>query len=65
MTAIREDALRFLYKQLREAKIALGRAEYRPGVKREELENLQRKIDMLDWIIPLVIRAEEEEHEDD
>ena len=57
---MREDALRFLYKQLREAKIALGRAEYKPGVKPEELENLQKKIDMLDWIIPIVIKAEEE-----
>ena len=61
MTSIREDALRFLYKHLREAKISLGNAENRPGVKRDELENLQRKIDMLDWMIPLVIRAEEEE----
>lgn len=65
MAGIREDALRFLYKHLREAKISLGRAENRPGVKREEMENLQRKIDMLDWIIPLVIRAEEEEHAND
>lgn len=56
----REDAMRFLYKQLREAKIAYGRAEGRPGVKQEELDNLQRKIAMLDWVIPLVIKAEDE-----
>lgn len=56
----REEALRFLYKNLREAKIALGRAESRPGVKREELDNLERKIAVLDWMIPLVIKAGEE-----
>ncbi len=56
----REDALRFLYKQLKDAKIAYGRAEGRPGVKQEELDNLQRKIDVVDWVIPLVIKAEEE-----
>lgn len=57
----REDALRFLYKHLRESKIALGYAEDRPGVKQEELDNLQRKIAAIDWIIPLVIKAQEEE----
>lgn len=57
----REDALRFLYKQLKDAKIAYGRAEGRPGVKQEELENLQRKIDVLDWVIPLVIKEDDDE----
>lgn len=56
----REEALRFLYKQLREAKIAFGRAEGRPGVKREELDNLEQKITVIDWIIPLVIKAGED-----
>lgn len=60
MTSTKEDALRLLYKQLREAKIALGKAETRPGVKREELDNLERKIAAIDWTIPLVIKAEEE-----
>lgn len=56
----REEALRLLYKQLREAKIALGYAESKPNVKREELDNLQRKITVLDWMIPLVIAAKED-----
>ena len=60
MTTIREDALRFLYKNLKDAKIALGRAENRPGVKQEELYNLNRKIAVIDFIIPLVIQAKEE-----
>lgn len=60
MTTICEDALRFLYKNLRDAKIALGRAENRPNVKQEELDNLKRKIAVMDWIIPLVIQAKED-----
>ena len=60
ITNVREDALRFLYKNLKDAKIALGRAENKPGVKQEELDNLQRKIAVIDWIIPLVIQAKEE-----
>ena len=57
----REDALRFLYKNLKDAKIARGRAENKPNVKQDELDNLQRKIAVMDWIIPLVIQAKEDE----
>ena len=57
----REEALRILYKQLREAKISLGYAESKTGVKQEELDNLQRKIVVLDWMIPLVLTANEED----
>lgn len=60
ITNKREEALRILYKQLREAKLALGHAENKPGVKQEELDNLQRKIAVIDWMIPLVIAAKEE-----
>lgn len=56
----REEALRFLYKHLRETKIALGKAENRPGVKQEELDNLERKIAVIDWLIPLAIKAKED-----
>ena len=58
---MREDALRFLYRELKAAKIALGRAETRPGVTADELENLERKIAAIDWILPLVISAKEED----
>ena len=60
----REDALRLLFKQLKDSKLSLDRAEVRPGVKQEELDNLRRKIETLDWMIPLVIKAEEEEREE-
>lgn len=61
MTNVREEALRFLYKALKDAKIALGRAENKPNAKQEELDNLQRKIAVMDFIIPLVIQAKEDE----
>ena len=55
-----ERALKWLFNELRKAKIALGRAETRPGVTTTELDNLQSKIDMIDWITPIVIKATEE-----
>lgn len=61
MQTIRENALLFLYRELRAAKISLGHAESRPGVTQEELDNIQRKIDAIDWMIPIVVK--EEEHE--
>jgi hypothetical protein len=53
-----EKALSFLYGELRKAKIALGRAEYKPNVDREELENLQSKIDAIDWILEKFFEGE-------
>ena len=38
----------------RKAKQALGRAEYRKGVTHSELDNLNRKIAIIDWIIDCV-----------
>lgn len=55
-----ERALKWLFNELRKAKIALDRAETRPGVTQTELDNLQSKIDTIDWIIPLVVKATEE-----
>ena len=55
---MRDDALRFLYKELKSAKIALGRAETRPGVTDEEIANLERKVAAIDWILPLVIKED-------
>lgn len=57
---MRDDALRFLYRELKSAKIALGRAESRPGVTAEELANLERKIAAIDWILPLVIKEDDD-----
>lgn len=59
--ANRKLALEWLYRELRKAKIALGHAESRPGVTREELDNLQRKIDVLDYMTTLVNKEPVEE----
>lgn len=58
---MRKLALEWLYRELRKAKIALGHAESRPGVAWDELENLQRKIDVLDYLTTLVIKEPVEE----
>ena len=47
-------ALNYLYSELRKSKHALGHAESRKGVTQEELSNLKRKIENIDWIICLV-----------
>lgn len=59
----KENALRYLYSQLKAAKISLGRAETRPNVGTDELVNLQLKIAALDWLIPLAIKTDDEGEE--
>lgn len=56
-----EKALSFLYGELRKAKIALGRAEGKPNANPEEIENLQSKIEAIDWLIPIAIKETENE----
>lgn len=51
-------ALRWLYKELKKAKIDLGHAELRQN-NEEERNNLRQKIDTLDWIISVVWCARE------
>ena len=58
---MRQLALEWLYRELKKAKIALGHAESRHGVTREELDNLQRKIDVLDYLTTLVNKEPVEE----
>lgn len=59
----RERALEYLYRELRKAKIALGQAETRPGVTHQELKNLRNKIEVLDYLTPLVLTAKEDEQD--
>lgn len=58
---MRDAALKFLYGEKRKAKQSLGQAETRPGVKQEELDNLRHRIEVLEWLEPLVLNAKEEE----
>lgn len=55
-----EKALSFLYGEQRKAKIALGRAEGKPNVQREEIESLQNKIDAIDWILGTFFEGEKQ-----
>ena len=54
-------ALQYLYKELREKRKGLGRAEQRPGHTDEEIRNIHRKIDILEHVIGVVLAAEERE----
>lgn len=47
-------ALEYLYKELRRERTGLGRAEKRPGHTDEEIRNIHRKIDILEYIIGIV-----------
>lgn len=52
---MRDEALKYLHKQLKKAKIAQGYAESTKATQKE-LDNIQRKIDVLEWIIPVVLK---------
>lgn len=55
---MRDKALEWIEKQIRQARQALGRSEYKPGVKPEELENLRAKIELLEFISGAVLKAD-------
>ena len=55
---IRQRSLHYLYGQLRKARIAMGHAEDKPN-SADELANLQTKIDVLEWVIGVVIKEDE------
>lgn len=56
---MRNAALKFIYTEKRKAKQSLGQAENRPGVKQEELDNLRQRIEVLEWLEPIVLKEEE------
>lgn len=56
MTDKRDKALEWIERQIRQARQALGRAEYKTGVKPEELENLRAKIELLEFISGAVLK---------
>ena len=54
--AIGYRALEWLYRELKRAKIAYAHAERRPGVRQAELEAIENKIEIIDWLIGETIR---------
>ena len=61
MTDKRNKALEWIERQIRQARQALGRSEYKPGVKPEELENLRAKIALLEFISGAVLKVDDTE----
>ena len=52
-------ALEWLYKQLRNKRIALGRAESKPNVNGGEIEDIQWSIETIEYIISVVLERGE------
>ena len=52
-----ENALKWLYGQLRRKRISLGRAEGKPNVSPLEMESLQESIEIIEWIIGKVLEG--------
>ena len=57
---MREIALKWLYKELKKTRVALGHAEWKPNVKQRELDDLRGKIDILEYLCGLVIKEDVE-----
>lgn len=56
---MRDKALRFVEILIRETRQSIGRAEHKQGVRPEELENLNDRLEMLEWLSQLVLGAKE------
>ena len=54
-------ALTYLYRLLRAAKQSLSRAEAKPNAPPTELSSLEERIKILDYIIPIIIKSEDDE----
>ena len=56
---MREKALEWVEKQIRKTRISIGHAEQKPNVPRAEIDQLYRKLEILEWISQLVLGAKE------
>lgn len=56
MKTLWEKALDYLYRDLKRTRIALAHAERREGVRQEELEDLQGKAEVIEWLTALVLK---------
>ena len=57
---MQQAVLEWLYRLQKQTKVALGHAETRPGVTAEELYNLNKKLDIVDWLIQAAWNVKEE-----
>ena len=53
---IKDKSLTYLYKKLKHARIALGRAELKPNAG-DEIAGLKNKIEVLEWLSDLALNA--------
>lgn len=60
---MRDDALSYLYKKLKKARIALAFAESKQGTTQKEMDNIQRKINVLEWMIRVVLEENVDEND--
>lgn len=58
MKTLWEKALDYLHRDLKRTRIALANAERREGVKQEELDDLQGRADIIEWIIAVVLKED-------
>lgn len=51
-------ALYYLYKNQKNAKLSLARAEEKPRHRHEEISELENKLEVIDWLIGLAIKED-------
>lgn len=56
--SIKLAALTYLYKELKRLKISLANAEMRPNITTEELQNIENKIFIVDYLIGITLKEE-------
>ena len=55
-----QPAYEYLCRLIRKKRIALGQAESRSGVTQEEINTINRQIELLEWTSQLVLAVKEE-----
>lgn len=56
--SIKLATLTYLYKELKRLKISLANAEMRPNITTEELQNIENKIFIVDYLIGITLKEE-------
>lgn len=60
MKTMWEQALDYLYRNLKRTRISIADAERKPVVKQTELGDLKGKAEIIEWIISVVLKEEME-----
>lgn len=56
---MRDAAYALVCREIKRSRIALGQAEHKTGVTQDEIDNIQRRIELLEWISATVLEVEE------